>query len=75
VANLLLYAMIGEINGKEPDAERISYFSFTPGKMFRILDQYRRLYPAGRLHVYYWGSSVLAGISLVGYAVCMGFFG
>jgi hypothetical protein len=58
-----LYAMIGDINGKKPDGERISYFGFTPFKTFRISDEYRRLYPAGRLHVCMRGSFVVGMIT------------
>jgi hypothetical protein len=75
VANMFLYAVIGEINGRKPAGERISYFGFTPGKMSRIFAEYRRIKPAGRLHVYAWGSFALAMISLLACAVCIGFFG
>jgi len=75
VGSLVMFSMIEQINRKKPDGERISDLGSTPGKMLRILDEYRRLYPAGRLTVYYWGSVASLGIGFVGSAVCMFFFG
>jgi hypothetical protein len=74
VGNLVMFSMIKEINRKKPHDEQISDLGFTLGKMLRILDEYRRLCPAGRLLVYYWGSVALLGIGFVGSAVCMFFF-
>jgi hypothetical protein len=75
VGTLLMSAMIEQVNRKKPDDERISDLGSPPFKTFRILDEYHRLYPAGRLRVYYWGSFAFAMISLLGCAVCTGFFG
>ena len=50
-ANLFLYIMIGEINRKRQDGNLVSYFGFTFFKTQRIFDEYRRLYPDGRLHI------------------------
>jgi hypothetical protein len=49
MANMLTYAMIGEINRRRPDDRQISYFWFTPVKMIDILDEYRDNYPEGKL--------------------------
>jgi len=75
VGSLVTLSMIEEVNRKKPDGERISDLGSTPGKISRVRDEYRRLYPAGRLHIYYWGSVALLGIGFVGSAVCMFFFG
>ena len=74
VANLCAHAMIGEINRKRPKGEKVSVF-FIRGKSGQIFDEYRRLYPAGKLHVYAQGATAVAIVSLVGCAVCLGFFG
>jgi hypothetical protein len=75
LANLFLYAMLGEINGRKPDGERISYIGFTFGKTMRIFEDYRRFYPAGKLHVYSWGSFGIAIVGLVAFVICLRFFG
>jgi hypothetical protein len=49
VAGYLQWIIIAEVNRKLPDAEQISYFLGYPGKYFKILREYRRLYPEGRL--------------------------
>jgi hypothetical protein len=74
VATLLMFAMIEAVNRKKLDDGQISDLGFSPFKTFRILDEYRRLYPAGRLHVYCWASFAFAMISLLGCAVCIGVF-
>jgi hypothetical protein len=50
VTNLVIFAMIGEINRKLPEDQLIPYFGFHPGRNFRIYGEYRRLYPKGNLH-------------------------
>jgi hypothetical protein len=49
-ANLVLYAMIGEINRKLPEEQQIGYLGFYPSKAFRITREYRRLCPGGHLN-------------------------
>jgi hypothetical protein len=70
VGNLFLYMMIGEINRKRRDGDLVSYFGFTPPKTLRILDEYRRSYPDGRLHIYTWMAFALAMLGLGSFAVC-----
>lgn len=50
LGNLLLYMMIGEINRKREEPDLVSHFGFTLPKYLRILSEYRRLYPTGRLY-------------------------
>jgi len=57
--------MIGEINRKREDGKLISYFGFTPPKTIRIFDEYRRLYPHGKLHIYALAVFALAMIALI----------
>jgi hypothetical protein len=64
-ANFVLFAMIGEINRKLPDDQRISYFWFHPAKYRRIYNEYRRLFPAGRYLIYY-RSLLYSGFALLG---------
>jgi hypothetical protein len=45
----LQWIMLAEVNRKLPDAEQISYFLWYRGKYVRLLKEYRRLYPGGRL--------------------------
>lgn len=49
---ILSMMMVGEINRKKGDNEQIAYLGYGPTKMFRILAEYRMLYPLGRLHIY-----------------------
>ena len=55
LANMFVIMMIGEINRKREDGKLISYFGFTPPKTMRIFDEYRRLYPNGKLHILRFG--------------------
>ena len=65
LANMLVLMMIGEINRKREDGKLISYFGFTTSKSLRIFDEYRRLYPNGKLHIYALGVFALAMIALI----------
>lgn len=49
VANLITYAMLGQINAKLPERERLSYLGFHLAKNRRISKLYRHLYPNARL--------------------------
>jgi hypothetical protein len=75
LANLFVTMMIGEINRKRQEKDLISYFGFTFPKMLRILREYRRLYPGGKLHIYALASFGVAMISLVIVAVCLHIIG
>jgi hypothetical protein len=64
LANMFVIMMIGEINRKREDGKLISYFGSTPPNTMRIFEEYRRLYPKGKLHIYALGVFGLAMISL-----------
>jgi hypothetical protein len=70
-SNSLLYMMIGEVNRKRPDGKTISYFGFTVVKVFSIVDEYRRLYPHGKLHRYRRACLAVAYCCLAGVAICL----
>jgi hypothetical protein len=40
---------IGEVNRKLPSDTQISYWGIHPAKMERIKDEYKRLYPSGKI--------------------------
>jgi hypothetical protein len=42
-------AMIGQVNRKLPDDKQISYLAWHYWKQRRVLSEYKRLYPKGRL--------------------------
>jgi hypothetical protein len=71
LANMFLTMMIGEINRKRDEGNPVSYFGFTFPKMLRIFGDYRRSYPAGKLHVYALGAFGLAVLGLISVAVCL----
>jgi len=75
VASLCAIVMIEQINRKRPKGDLVSYFGFTFWKNQRIFNEYRRLYPAGRLHVYAWSASALAIVGLLTCALCVGLIG
>ena len=75
VSNLLFYAMIGEINGRRPREQRISYLFFSLSKCTRILREYRRSYPTGRLAFYCETTGALGLVLVVAAAWQFGFFG
>jgi hypothetical protein len=75
LANFFLMMMIGEINRKRPEERLISYFGFAPPKMVQIFGEYRRCYPAGKLHVYSLAAYAIALFGLVGVAVCLRIIG
>jgi hypothetical protein len=71
LVNLFTTMMIGEINRKKQEGDLISYFGFTPAKTLRILHEYRRLYPDGKLHMYalsFFGVQIVCLILLL---VCL----
>ncbi len=52
-AGFVQFAMIGEINRKLPEKDQISYLFGYSEKYQRIFREYRRLYPNGRLILYF----------------------
>jgi hypothetical protein len=49
IANLLIYAMLGQVNARLPEAERLSYVGFHLEKNSRIAKLYKHFYPNGPL--------------------------
>ena len=45
----VLFAMIGEINRRLPDEQKVSYLFGHFAKFAKVSGEYRRLYPDGRL--------------------------
>ena len=70
-ANMFLMMMIAEINRKRPEGDLISYFGFTLPKMLRIFREYRRLYPGGKLRIYWHISNGVAVIGVIIVFVCL----
>lgn len=52
LVNTFSARMIGEINRKRQEGNQIANLGFTLPKSLRILDEYRHLYPDGKLHIY-----------------------
>ena len=51
-ANLIYSSMLGEINKHRPNDKQLSYFGFTATlNFFDHLNEYRTLYPQGRLRM------------------------
>lgn len=70
LANMLIIMMIGEINRKREEGNLVSYFDFTPGKVFRVFKEYRSLYPDGKLHLCALSTFAVAMIGLIIAAIC-----
>jgi hypothetical protein len=49
IANLLTYAILGQINARLPENERLSYMGFHLGKNSRMAHLSKHFYPSGRL--------------------------
>lgn len=73
-SGFLTFAMIGEINRKMPDTEKIPYLLGHPAKYFKILREYRRLYPAGHLKLYFHICFFIGVAFLISSAWSLGFF-
>ncbi len=69
VANMIVVMMIGEINRKNGEGDRISYWGYTPAKTLRIFRDYRNSYPDGRLFAYFWVAFAFAAISAIVFAI------
>jgi len=68
---LLMFALIGKVNRYRADDNQIPYFSFPPRPLKNleniwIFGEYRRLYPRGRLHIYFFLACALVLIGFVG---------
>lgn len=74
LANFLLFAMMGEINGRVPEEQRFSYLGFYPTKYLAIFRVHRQLYPSSRLPLYCKASGAMAIGLMLGFAWQFGFF-
>ena len=74
LANAVLYAIVGEVNRKLTDDQQIGYFVWYPAKTLRVFREYRRLYPDGRLSLYYKLWLGLGLTALLGCAWQIGIF-
>jgi len=70
LGNMFTVMMIGEVNRKRPDRDQVSYFGWTLPKMVRVLGEYRRSYPDGKVHIYMWASVALMAIGMIVFGVC-----
>jgi hypothetical protein len=53
LSGYLMFAMIGEVNRKTAETQRVSYLLGYLAKYAKVLREYRRLYPGGRLALYF----------------------
>ena len=74
-SGFMMFSMIGEVNRRQTDQHRISYLFGHFGKYVRVLREYHRLYPTGRLGVYFKISLALGLALFVASAWQLGLFG
>jgi hypothetical protein len=74
-ANMFIIMMVGEINRKRPEGDLISYFGYTVFKIVRIFEEYRRLYPNGKLHIFALLAFGMAVVGVISGAVFLGIIG
>ena len=48
-SGLINFAIIGAVNQRLPPAQRFSFLWWHPAKAMRLIGEYRRLFPGGRL--------------------------
>jgi len=72
LSGFVISAMVGEVNRQLPDDRRISYLWGYPGKVGEIRQEYKRLYPHGRLANILTVLEVLAAVAMVAIAVLIG---
>ena len=73
---LLMFALIGKVNRYRPDDNQVPYFRFPPRpsknlENLWIFGEYHRLYPNGRLHVYFFLVVAVGFISLIVAMSCL----
>lgn len=71
----VMFAMVGRVNRRLPDDQQISYLWGTYSKQQRVLKEYKRLYPDGRLDGgFFWLVALMfaLGISAMLVAVYIG---
>lgn len=74
ISGFLIFAMIGEANRKLPEINRIPYSGYDFVKYLKISENYRRLYPEGRLVLYFRLSLGLGILFLIAAGWLLGFF-
>ena len=50
LSGFLLTQEVGEVNRKLPEDRQISYWWWNPERYRRLKNEYKRLYPSGRIH-------------------------
>lgn len=70
-ANVYTARMIGAINRRKRDGDLISQSWFYPAKERMIYNEYRLLYPEGRLHVCRRRAHAMLFGGFIGVAVCL----
>jgi hypothetical protein len=70
----LLWQQIGEINRKLPDDKQISYWGMHAVKMARIKEEYKRLYPSGKIELMRRIFQYAAFVFMVLLLIPLGFF-
>ena len=60
VANLVFYAMIGQVNRKLGENEQISFFGFDPGILFKVHRAHKGFYPKSSLRLWLHALGTLA---------------
>jgi hypothetical protein len=75
VSGIISYVMIGEVNRKLPEDQKIGYILFYPAKAFRIAREYNRLYPNSHLNTIRIVLNVVGGILIIACAAQISHFG
>jgi hypothetical protein len=70
-----MMSMIRAINQNKGAAESISFIGSTPAKTVRIFNEYRSMYPSGRLHLYALAAFAVQVLAFVLVAVCLSIIG
>lgn len=74
LSGFVLFAIIGEVNRRLSDQQKFSYLWGHFSKYVGILREYRRLYPAGPLGLYFKVSLGCGFVLLLGSAWQLGLF-
>jgi hypothetical protein len=75
ISGLFSVQEIGEVNRKLPADEQISYWGMYAEKASRIKQQYKRLYPDGRLHRLRFIFEIIGFLLLLSALITSRFFG
>ena len=61
--------MMNAVNLKKKDNEKIPWIGFYPGKFWRVIKEYRYLYPDGHIHIYIWRTFAVSLTCMIGLVV------